>query len=123
MSMQDFFTRQKANDGKKEFLYYPDGTASAHWIIIRGVDSDNFRDAETAAKRKLIEISQIEDEQERNEAYKNQEVSCIASLIAGWSFDEELTTENVIKLLKEAPQIAEMVNRYAARRGDFFAKK
>lgn len=121
MNMQSFYTRQKANDGKKVPLYLPDGTASEHWFVIRGIDSDYFRKAEAAGKRKAIEIAQIEDINERAEEIRTTELTCIAALIADWSFEEECTEENVVNFLREAPQIADMVNRYAARRADFFA--
>lgn len=121
--MEEFYTRKKANEGVKLPLYYPDGSASEHFLVVKGVDSDDFRRAEAAAKRSALELAQIEDEQERAEHIRNTELKCIASLVASWSFDQELTTDNVIDFLREAPQIADAVNRFAGRRADFFAKK
>lgn len=121
MSMQEFHTRKKANEGKKVPLYLPDGTPSEHWLKIKGIDSDDFRKAEAAGKRQAIEIAKIEDVEERANAVRDTELTCIAALIADWSFEEECTSEKVVEFLREAPQIADMVNRYAARRADFFA--
>lgn len=121
--MQEFFTRQKANEGVKLPLYLPDGTPSEHWIKVRGIDSDHFRKAEASAKRKAIEFAQIDDVEERANKVRETELECIAALVAGWSFDMECTKENVVNFLREAPQIADMVNRYAARRAEFFSKK
>ncbi|ANO57507.1 hypothetical protein [Vibrio phage vB_VhaS-tm] len=118
--MQEFFTRQKANEGKKVPLYLPNGEPSEHWIQIRGVDSDQFKEAERAAKRKAIEFAQIEDTKERAEAVREAELGCIAALVVDWSFDQECTPDNVVNFLREAPQIADMVNRYAANRKSFF---
>ena len=60
---------------------------------------------------------------DREQAINDIETECIAALVADWSFDEECTHENIIKLLTEAPQIANAINIFAARRKDFFAKK
>ncbi|QMV29699.1 hypothetical protein [Vibrio phage vB_VnaS-AQKL99] len=119
--MEEFFTRQKACEGKKVPLYKPNGEPSEHWFKIRGVDSDQFKEAETAAKRKAIELAQIEDVKERAEAVRTTELACIAALVADWSFEQECTTDNVVNFLREAPQIADMVNRFAANRKSFFA--
>lgn len=121
--MKEFYTRQKANEGVKLPLFHPDGTMSDHWFMVRGIDSDHFRRAESLAKRKAVELAQIEDPNERAEKVRDTELTCIAALVAGWSFEEECTTDNVVSFLREAPQIADMVNRYAARRAEFFSKK
>jgi hypothetical protein len=121
--MKEFYTRQKSNDGVQLPLYRPDGTISEHWIRVRGIDSDNFRRAEAKAKRKAIELAQIESEQERAEQIRETELTCIAALVADWSFDKECVDENVVNFLREAPQIADMVNRFAARRTEYFGKK
>lgn len=119
--MQEFFTRKAANEGKKVPLYLPNGEKSDHWLIVRGVDSDEFKLAESKAKRNAINLAQIEDENERIEAVRTTELESIAALIANWSFNQKCTPDNVVKFLREAPQIADMVNRYAANRKGFFA--
>ena len=121
--MKEFYTRQTANEGVQLPLYYPDGTVSEHWIKVRGVDSDHFRQAEAKAKRSAVELAQIKDEQKRAEAVRETELECIAALVSGWSFPEEANHDNVVNFLREAPQIADMVNRFAARRAEFFGKK
>ena len=121
--MKEFFTREAANEGIKLPLFHPDGTASEHWLIVRGIDSDQFRRAESAAKRRAIEFAQIEDIQKRAEEVRSAELECIAALVADWSFPQELTVDNVVMFFREAPQIADEVNRFAARRIDYFRKK
>ena len=46
----------------------------------------------------------------------------MAALVIGWSFDEECTRENVKQLLKEAPYIADLIDRKAADAQLFFGK-
>jgi hypothetical protein len=119
--MEEFFTRDIANEGKRVDLVHPDGSASIHWIQIRGMDSDAFRTAETKAKRTAVEVAQIDDDDKRAAAIAETELRVIAALIAGWSFEKKCTQSAVVRFLEEAPQIADMVNRYAARRAFFFS--
>ena len=121
--MDEFFTRASANEGVKLPLYLPNGTVTEHFFVVRGVDSDEFRVAESKAKRGAINIAQLDTEAERIDAIQQSERECIASLIASWSFDNPCTRPNVMAFLKEAPQIADAVNRFAARREGFMAKK
>jgi len=121
--MKEFYTRETANEGVTLPLYHPDGTKSEHSFLVGGVDSDAFRSAETKAKRKAIELAQIDDEDERVSAIAEVELTCIAALVISWSFPQECTAENKINFLREAPQIADAVNRFAAKRAAFFAKK
>lgn len=123
MSMKEFYTRSKANEGTKVPLSLPDGSPTEHWLVIRGVDSDLFRRAEARSKRKAIEIAQIEDDKKREEAIDEEKLGLIAVLIADWSFEEECTRENVLEFLKEAPQIADVVDRVAVSRASFFGQR
>lgn len=120
--MQEFHTRSASNEGKKVPLFTPEGKISDHWFIIRGVDSDAFRKADTNSKRKLLEISRIENADERYEAGQKLERELVAVLVADWSFPEPCTVETVANFFLEAPQLLDMVNTYAARRSNFFAK-
>jgi len=121
--MKEFYTRQTANDGLKLPLVLPDGSPSDHWLNVRGIDSDEFRKADSIAKRKAMEISLITDVNERAENVREVELQCIAALISSWSFPMECTVANVVDFLREAPQVADAVNRYSARRAEYFTKK
>lgn len=117
--MEDFYTRNNANNGKKLPLFLPDGSASDHWVRVLGTDSDAFRTVETASKRKAISVAAIENEDERAAAVRRLELECIAALVAEWSFDKPCVTDVVIDFLIQAPQIADQINRYAAKRANF----
>jgi len=123
MSMKEFYTRSKANEGKKVPLSLPDGSPSEHWLMVRGVDSDEFRRAEAKSKRKAIELAQIKDDKERQDAIEQEKLELIAVLVAGWSFPEECSRENVVEFLREAPQIGDMVDRIAVSRASFFGER
>jgi len=121
-SMKDFHTRAAASVGVEVPLALPDGTPTEHWLRVRGVDSDEYRKADLLAKREAITIAGMEGDA-REEAIELQKHKIIASLIAGWSFPEECTEENVIEFLREAPQVADMVDRLARNRAVIHAKK
>jgi len=121
--MEEFYTRSAANEGRTLPLYLPNGTKSEHSFVVRGVDSDEFRTTENKVKRRAIDIAQMETEEERLEAINDSERECIASLIISWTFDMECTTENKVSFLREAPQIADAINRFSAKRTEFLSKK
>lgn len=117
--LSDFFTREKANDGIEVPLYLPDGSESEHKLTIRGVDSDAFRQAETDAKRRAMQDAADGKEPDENDGRLN----LLVPLVASWTFDEPCTAANVRQLLKEAPQIADAIDRIAVRRSLFFAAR
>lgn len=121
--MKEFFTRERANEGVELPLTLPEGGATEHWLRIRSIDSDAFRIAETEAKRRVLESALEKDLVKREEMIHDEELKCIGSLVCGWSFEQELTDAGVFDFLKEAPQIADAVNRFAAMRGTFYRKK
>ena len=120
--MEEFYTRSIASEGVKVPLTLPNGEPSEHWIQMRGIDSDEYKKADAAVKRKLLEVSKIEDADKRFEAGQDLEREVIAAIIAGWSFSLECTTENKMKFLKEAPQIHDQLNQLSANRKYVFRK-
>lgn len=122
--MEEFFTRDNANEGTKIDLFRPDGTKSDHWLVILGTDSDAYHLTNAKARRALstieIEARLIEDLAQREDfllgKQKEWEVKIIASLLKSWSFEKEPTEENKIDFLTKAPQIREQINRLSTRR-------
>ena len=123
LGMEAFFTRERANEGVEVPLYTPDGTKSQHWIRIRGVDSDAFREAEANSKRDAFRVASIEDTVERAKAIQDAKLNLIAALVISWSFEKECTHENVKEFFRQAPQIADAVDQVASKRALFFAKR
>ena len=119
-SMEAFFTREKANDGIKVPLHLPTGEKSEHWIEIYGVDSDAFRRAELEARREGVKLATIQDPIEKDQAQVDLTRTLRASLIRAWSFDQELTRETASEFLRNAPQIAETIDRVSSNRALFF---
>lgn len=119
--MELFHTRKAANEGIEVPLYTPQGEKTAHWMRIRGVDSDEFRLAEADSKRDVMRIAQIENPRERLVEVELSKLKLIAILVVSWSFEQECTLENVVAFLKEAPQIADAIDTAASKRSLFFA--
>ena len=119
--MEQFFTREAGNQGRKVPLVWPDGSNSDHWIMIHSVDSDAFRESDSRLRRGLVDLIDM-DPEEREKALHDNKVEAVASLVSGWSFDLDFTPENLKKFLIEAPQIADMVDRVAANRAFFLTK-
>lgn len=123
IGMEAFYTRQRANEGIKLPLYLPTGEPTEHWIHIRGIDSDEFRLAEVESRRDALRVASIEDPRERAKALEEAKIDLLAHLVIGWSFDKECTHEAVKEFLREAPQIADAIDRAASQRALFFAKE
>lgn len=121
--MKEFFTRSVANEGKKLPLYTPDGKVSEEYLKVLSMYSDTFRRAETKAKRELLALVDIKDDKVREAKAQAINIELVASLIVDWSFTEKCTKQNVCELLREAPQIHDAVNKFAAANKLFFAKK
>lgn len=120
--MEKFHTRSKANEGRKLFLATPDGERTEHWLLILSQHSDKFRRArDTALQLRAKEIALIKDLEERRERAQDELGVVQAALVAGWSFEEPCTAENVQTFLREAPQIGDAISRFAEDDAAFFA--
>ena len=122
LPMESFFTRENANEGIELPLLLPDGTKTEHWLRIRGVDADGFRKAEARSKRKMLEIAAEKDLDKRDAEVEDTRLAMLAALVIGWSFDNPCTEAEIKRLFREAPQIAEQVDRtaYAGTGNPFF---
>lgn len=121
--LTDFFIRERANDGIDVPLALPSGEDSGHTIRIRGIDSDHFKKAQVIRSRDNIRLLAIESEEEQLAETEKADTLLLASLVAGWSFAEEVTETNVVKLLTENPVIRSLVDGTAAKRSAFFGKR
>ena len=122
MKPSDFFTRSKANEGERMPLSLPDGTPTDEWLLIRGIDSDEFRAALDEHRRAVLANAAIEDEAERAEKNRLAGLNLHCALVMDWSFDAELTQDALQEFFTEAPHIAIEVDSFASNRKRFFRK-
>ncbi len=123
VGMEAFFTRDRANDGIELPLYLPNGEKSEHWLRIRGIDSDVFREAEAEHRREAMRTAMLDDPKERAKAIADAKLSLLVALVVGWSFDQPCTPEEIKILFRQAPQLADAVDQAASRRALFFAQR
>jgi hypothetical protein len=121
-SVKGFRTRDKSNEGVKIPLVNP-GTGEVEWIKIRGIDSDIFREANLVSLRKALDISALKSEEERKAAAEKERLELMATLVIDWSFDEPCVHDEIVKVLKNSPIIADAINHKAANRSLFLEKK
>lgn len=121
-TIEQFFTRQRANEGVDLPLFLPDGKPTTHSIKIRGADSDAFRLAEAESKRRLMQLSIDGDRDKLVASLATERIDLLASLVISWTFaDRPCTLENVKTVLREAPQIADQIDKLSSKRQLFFA--
>lgn len=118
VGMDAFFTRDKANKGNKVPLRTPEGKETEHFLVIRSQWSDDFQKAKAEAYRD--DLAAIAGKGEVKA--EDRTVILTAALVGDWSFDEECTPENVQNLLRNAPQLRDMIDRYASNDARFFTK-
>ena len=119
--MEEFVTRLEANIGKKLELYTSDGRLTAHWLQVRGIDSDAFRQEKTKQTRRMAATGLLPKEEQPG-VIADAALEMVVSLVAGWSFDKPFTHDNVKLFLQDAPQIVEEVDKFASRRTFFFKR-
>lgn len=123
MKPSDFFTRAKANEGERMPLSLPDGTPTDEWLLVRGIDSDEFRMATDEFRRELLALASLKDEKERAEKSEAARLKLNAAFVIGWSFEVEFTRDALLEFLRESPYITAEVDRFASDRRRFFGKR
>lgn len=127
MSMEQFFTRDRANCGRKITLTDPTGKPTDEWLLIRHIWSDAFQLAEEAALREardmIMAMGEDKDEQALADIRRDAKTKLLASLVARWSFDQECTSEAAFQFLYSAPQIAEQIDKVSADGKAFFGEE
>lgn len=124
VTMEAFFTRQAGNEGVEFSLDLPDGTPTPHRIRIRSIDSDIFRKANAEFKRQMVEIWAKSEGVEPDSALLEElKLKLQASLVVSWTFPNPTTLAGIVNLLKEAPAIAEQIDRISGRRAVFYRAK
>ena len=124
MSLDKFFTRDISNKGIELPLPLPNGMPSGDHLVILGKWSDEFRTQEAEMKREAVQAASKyhDDKVKRAKAMREIEIKFVSSLVIGWSFDVEFNQKNVQKLLFNAPQIMELVDKAVVNDSLFFGK-
>jgi len=120
---EKFYTREQASKGIKVFLTdMATGKLSNEWIIIRSIWSDEFQEAKEVAVQQAFKDAALENEDEKKAAHKARKLDLLVSLVAGWSFDEEFTEENIKEFLTEAVHLPDQIDKVSTQNSRFFGK-
>lgn len=105
-------------------LEYPGVGDTGETLTIRSRYSKEFREAQARAQRQIATMAMAKKGEDLDdETVKEIEDAQFAALIADWSFEEELNTENVTEFLDANPQVYDLINRTAAQDSLFLKKE
>ncbi len=121
MKASQLHTRQLANQGVSKPILFPDGTPTGEFVTILGIDSDAFRRAARVAGRERARILEL-PEDAREDAHNANRNRMMASLVTGWTLEDECTTEVVVDMFENAPDFLKLVDDEANDRTNFFKK-
>lgn len=119
-SLEDFFLPNAVNDGIKHVLLTPDGKETKHWVLVRGSWSDAYQSAVDNARVTRARNQNLLDEDKISEG--DIQLAIKASVVAGWSFDQECTLENVMTLFRKNRKLAQALEVLAWNEDAFFDK-
>lgn len=121
MKIDDFFTSDIASAGIKVPLPARDGSPTEEWILVRGMESDEYRAARDEQMRAAMAASAITDVELKAQAMKESVTRLLGALVAEWSLETPCTPENVAQLITKAPYIGDLIDRKSADRRSFFS--
>lgn len=111
--MEQYFTAKAHSKPKKLNLYLPDGTPTDDYIMVLGVHSKEVREAKTNMYREKLN---------KDLSFEDAKNIMISAMIHSWNLEKECTEENKLKLLKDAPQIADSIDVFSATHSNFTKK-
>ena len=121
--MEQYFTRARASEGIKIFLTdVATGKISDDFLIIRSVWSDEYQEAKELAVQRAFTDSRDLPKDEQRALGKKRKLELVSALVAGWSFPQEFTHENVIEFLTEAVHIPDQIDKTSTQNHRFFGK-
>lgn len=119
MKASSLFTLEKSCAGVALEIRLPNGQPSGQSITVRGTDSPEFQSAAREKNKQKIDILALPLEKQES-AFEKATLKLMASVVAGWTFEEKLTPEAVEALFKNAPDVLEQVDNFCTKRANFF---
>lgn len=121
-SMSRFFTREKAAATTRVYLTDPaTGKPTEDWLDIRSSLSEEFRSMRAENNQKVAMFAVTNPGDDARKQFVEEAVRELrVALVAGWSFPEPCTPDNVREFLKQCPQIEDIVENVADDTRRFF---
>lgn len=121
IQLESFFILEQANAGKKLALTLPDGTETPYHLTVVSRHSDVAAKAlEDFNTQRLLNASRPESDRVPERELR---LPMLAKTVIAWDLPEDFNEANVTKLLRNAPQIADGVNRFIWNDASFFGFK
>lgn len=126
--LEGFATAELSEEGVVIPLRNVEGKLTQHWIKIRGTDSTHFKKAQSIFRKKVLMLNELQEQKEtlQNTIKIEEETKkLLSSLVAEWSFNNDDGTPypcikaNIIKVLTDAPILAQEIDLVSARRKNF----
>lgn len=120
-ALESFFTKELSEKGQRVPLRLPNGEETEHWFHLVGTDSDHFRKGVAEInQRYLKEAGKVLTPAESAEQHREKNLLFTALTITEWSFPLPCDEANKLRLLRNAPALAELVDRFSTNRRNFF---
>ena len=128
--LEGFATAKLAEEGVKIPLTDVEGNETKHWIKIKSTDSISFKKAQSRFRKRIVAIHELGDEDSLDSILETEKLSLelLACLVISWSFKNDdgtpykCTKANALKLLKDAPILAQEIDAASARRKNFIKR-
>jgi hypothetical protein len=120
MKTSDLFTRDKANAGHVANIPLPNGKLSDETLTIHHADCDAFRQKKADVLSSAAQIDPKMPDAERKKLRDAAMTDLLASLVSGWSLEDEFSHGAVVELLTNAPYLADWLNQKSEDTSLFF---
>ena len=120
MKASDFFTLEAANTGCRVMIPGRDGRLTAEWLHIHHTDSDAFRQKKADSYRVAAMCDPNLNDAERTKLFEAAMLGLLVSSVSGWSLEDEFSHEGVAALLKNAPYLADWLDKKISDASVFF---
>lgn len=122
MKSTDLFTRPAANAGQSVEIPGPDGVGTSEYLTLHHIDCDAFRKKRAEVLAAAALLPQDTPHDERRRLRDRMQLELIASLVSGWTLEDEFSQAGLLALLENAPYLADWIDRTSEKSALFFGK-
>ena len=106
--------RDRLEEGRRVTAYDMFGKKTDGWFLVRSEYADEVQQA--------LEMAELEKAKNPHTTMSELKLEARVSLVMGWSYDDDLTTDNVREMLKDQPWNADRIDKAAGDLKGFFSK-
>lgn len=119
MNISDLYSKEKHESGAEMIVNGEGGKPTSLALILRGVDSDIYRESSRKMRRKVLEAVRSDKGLEDMDEV-SADIDAFVDLTIGWKgTDEEFTPELCRELYTEAPYVRDQVDSFIGSRSNF----